>query len=158
MDIFLEKHQYAILGVVEGFDRLIFKGHLTPMFPQGAFGRYLFKRGILLKGAGKFFEAETERIKQHAKDAAEQAERPYIYLESAHTHASGQSKEAMARAIAERDGVCEGLVCIFSVLETCRSFAIVGNHTSKDEKMGRLASARVPRNCLGGGGERAQQA
>ena len=28
MDIFLEKHRDAILGVVEGFDRVIFKGYL----------------------------------------------------------------------------------------------------------------------------------
>jgi hypothetical protein len=29
MDIFLDLHQEAIQGVVEGFDRLIFKGHLA---------------------------------------------------------------------------------------------------------------------------------
>jgi hypothetical protein len=66
------------------------------MFPDGAFGRYLYKRGVLLKDAGKFFESESEVLIQHAKRAAEQAGRPYRYLESAHTHASGQSKEAMA--------------------------------------------------------------
>ena len=73
MDIFLEKHRDAILGVVEEFDRVIFKGHLTSMFPEGAFGRYLSQRGILLKQAGKFFERETDTIKQHAKSVAEQA-------------------------------------------------------------------------------------
>ena len=128
MDIFLKKHHDAIQGVIEGFDRLIFKGHLTSLYPEGAFGRYLSKRGILLKDAGKFFEAETERIVMHAKGAAEQADRPCIYLQSAHTHAGDQSKEAMARAIAERDGIMDGLVRIFSVLETCNSFAVVGNH------------------------------
>lgn len=143
MDIFLDLHQEAIQGVVEGFDRLIFKGHLTSLFPQGAFGRYLSKRGVLLKDAGKFFEAETERIKQHAKGVAKQAGRPYIYLESAHTHASGQSKEAMARTIAEQDGITEGLVCIFSVLETCTSFAVIGNHRTH-----RLEVATRSRKCL----------
>ena len=97
MDIFLEKHRESILGVVEGFDRIIFKGYLTSMFPDGAFGRYLYKRGVLLKDAGKFFEGETEVLIEHAKATAEQAGRPYRYLDSAHTHASGQSKEAMAR-------------------------------------------------------------
>ena len=96
MDIFLDRHQQSILGVVEGFDRIIFKGYLTSMFPDGAFGRYLYKRGVLLKEAGKFFEGETEALIQHAKATAEQAERPYRYLESAPTHASGQSKESMA--------------------------------------------------------------
>ena len=50
--------------VVEGFHRVIFKGHLTSIFPEGAFGRHLSHRGILLKAAGKFFERETDTIKQ----------------------------------------------------------------------------------------------
>ena len=70
MNIFLEKFDDFIHGVVQGFDRLIFKGHLTALFPQGAFGRYLSKRGVLLKDAGQFFEAETARIVNHAKEAA----------------------------------------------------------------------------------------
>ena len=143
MNIFLEKFRDAIHGVVEGFDRLIFKGHLTSLFPQGSFGRYLFKRGVLLKDAGKFFEAETARIVNHAKGAAEQAGRPYVYLESAHTHASAQSKEAMAQEIAQRDQITQGLVCIFSVLETCSSFAVIGNR-----KTHRLEVVRRNRKCL----------
>ena len=122
---------------------MIFKGHLTSLFPQGAFGRYLSKRGVLLKDAGKFFEVETARIVKHAKDAAKQAGRPYTYLESAHTHARGQSKEAMAQAIAQRDQVSSGLVCIFSVLETCSSFAVIGNR-----KTHRLEVVRRNRKCL----------
>ena len=39
MDIFLDLHQEAIRGIAEGLDRLIFKWHLTSLFPQGAFGR-----------------------------------------------------------------------------------------------------------------------
>jgi len=39
MDIFLTKQEASILGVVEGFDRIIFKGYLTSMFPDGALGR-----------------------------------------------------------------------------------------------------------------------
>ena len=135
MDIFLEKHKEAILGVVEGFDRIIFKGNLTSMFPDGAFGRYLSRRGILLKEGGKFFERETEAIIRHAKTSAEQAGRPYAYLESAPTHASGQSKEAKARAIAERDGITEGLVGIFSVQD-----AEVG-HGANSRSINALANA-----------------
>jgi len=97
------------------------------VFPDGAFGRYLSRRGVLLKGAGKFFESETETLIQHAKTTAEEAWRLYRYLASAHTHASGRSKEAMARAIAEQDGISEGLVCIFLVIEPCVSFAVAGS-------------------------------
>jgi len=143
MDIFLEKHQESILGVIEGFDRIIFKGHLTSMFSDGAFGRYLYKRGVLLKDAGKFFESETEVLIQHAKRTAEEMGRPYRYLESAHTHAGGQSKEAMAQAIAKQDGVTEGLVCIFSVLEPCVSLGVAGNRKTQ-----RLEVVRRNRRCL----------
>ncbi|WP_291984509.1 hypothetical protein [Candidatus Accumulibacter sp. ACC007] len=143
MDIFLNKHQESILGVVEGFDRIIFKGYLTSMFPDGAFGRYLSKRGVLLKDAGKFFESETKTLVEHAKTTAEEAGRPYHFLASAHTHASGRSKEAMARAIAEQDGIAEGLVCIFSVIEPCVSFAVAGNRKTQ-----RLEVVRRNRRCL----------
>jgi hypothetical protein len=142
MNIFLEKFDDFIHGVVQGFDRLIFKGHLTALFPQGAFGRYLSKRGVLLKDAGQFFEAETARIVNHAKEAAEQAGRPYVYLESSPTHASGQSKEAMAQKIAQRDQITEGLVCIFAVLEVCSSFAVIGNRETH-----RLEVVRSNRKC-----------
>lgn len=143
MEIFLQKHREAIQGVIKGFDRLIFKGHLTSWFPPGAPAQYLNKRGVLLKEAKKFFEAETARIVDHAKRSAEQASRPFIYLESAHTHASGQSKEAKAQEIAKSDNITEGLVCVFSVLETCNSFAVIGNH-----KTHRLQVLPRKRKCL----------
>ena len=34
-------------------------------------------------------------------------------------------KEDLARKIAERDGILEGLVCVFSVVEPCRTFSLV---------------------------------
>jgi len=64
----------------------------------------------LLKDAGRFFE--TQRIRDHVVSLAAAAGRPVEYLTGASTHRSGTSKEARARAIAERDGVTEGLVCV----------------------------------------------
>lgn len=143
MGIFTDLHRESILGVVEGFDRLIFKGHFNSMFPNGAFGYYLHQRGVLLRDAKGFFEKETDRIVKHARTAAEQVNRPFIYLTSAHTHASGESKEDMARVIAERDGITEGLVCIFSVIEPCRSFCVVGNRqTHRIEVVSRMRKCR----------------
>jgi len=67
MDIFLEKHRDAILGVVEGFDRVIFKGHLTSMFPEGAFGRYLNKRGILTVRTIKMTKETAAKLRPSSK-------------------------------------------------------------------------------------------
>ncbi|MEF8724969.1 MAG: hypothetical protein V5B30_21205 [Candidatus Accumulibacter delftensis] len=49
----------------------------------------------------------------------------------------------MARAIAEQDGIAEGLLCIFSVLEPCLSFAVAGNRQTQG-----LEVVRRNRHCL----------
>src|SRR5687768_15888464 len=131
MNSFLDVHDLSISGVINTFDRVIFKEHLNGFFPDGAFGRYLSRWGILLKDAGPFFEAETQRIRDHVVSLAEAIGRPVEYLAGASTHRSGTSKEARARAIAERDGVTQGLVCVLSVLEPCRSFAVVDRKSTR---------------------------
>jgi hypothetical protein len=77
MATFGDLQRDAIAGTIATFDRLIFKGHLNALFPRGAFKRYLDRRGILLKDAGSFFEAETARLKAHAKALADDRSRPH---------------------------------------------------------------------------------
>ena len=139
MNSFLELHGLSISGTINTFDRVIFKGHLNGFFPSGAFGRYLWRRGVPLKDAGRFFE--TQRIRDHVASVAAAAGRPVEYLAGASTHRSGSSKEA--REIAERDGVTEGLVCVLSVVEPCRSFAVAPNRQTR-----RLEVVRRRRKCL----------
>src|SRR5512134_2860122 len=143
MKSFVDLHAESITGVIGMFDRLIFKGHLNGFYPEGAFGRYLSRRGILLKDAKGFFEAQTARLRDHVTALAATAGRPIEYLAQAHTHASGSSKEDLARRIAARDGVTEGLVCVLSAVEPCRSFAVIGDRASC-----RLRVVRRPRKCL----------
>src|SRR5262249_54712758 len=50
---------------------------------------------------------------------ATETQRPYQYL------TGPTRKEELARQIAERDGITDGLVCIFSVLQPCRTFSLV---------------------------------
>lgn len=130
------------------FDRIIFKGYLSSFFPKGAFQRYLSNRGVLLKNAKAFLEAETGKLKAHAEQTAKKQGRPFIYLDAAHTHArkgrvNKDSKEAMALSIAKRDGITSGLVCVFSVLETCRSFTVKGNHETH-----KLEAVKKKTKCL----------
>ena len=46
MNGFVDLHDESITGVINTFDRVIFKGHLNGFFPDGAFGRYLSRRGF----------------------------------------------------------------------------------------------------------------
>src|SRR3954451_23932869 len=141
MNGFVDLHGEAITGEINTFDRVIFKGHLNGFFPDGAFGRYLSRRGVLLKDAGTFFEAETQRIRDHVVSLAAAAGRPVEDLAGASTHRSGTSKEARARGIAERDGVTQGLVCVLSVVEPCRSFTVAPNRQTQRLEV-------RPRKCL----------
>lgn len=143
MKTFLKVHAADIAGKVETFDRLIFKGHLTAFFPAGAFTRFLHSQNVLLKDFGKFVEEVTEQLKDHAKALAAQAQRPFQYLAAPHTQRTGQSKEDLARAIAARDEITEGLIAVFSTLERCTSFGVRGNRATH-----RLEVVREQRKCL----------
>lgn len=134
MDHFITKHQARITGVISCFDRLLFKGHL-PLGWSDAMERFLARQGLRLKDFGEFVHRQSERIKQHAKDLAERAGRPYIYLEGP------IRKEDRVQAILRRDPVTEGLICILAAVEACQSFKL-----AYGEGRPRIVPAR--RKCL----------
>ena len=143
MKTFLSVHQDVIVGTLSTFDRLIFKGHLSGFYAKGAFAHYLNSQHILLKDFAAYAEMTTAELKAQAQQVAAAARRPYIYLASASTAASGHSKEAQARAIAERDGLTDGLICVFAAVEPCSTFTVRGNHQTQ-----RLEVVRENRKCL----------
>jgi hypothetical protein len=143
METFLSIHRAVITGTVETFDRIIFKGHLSSLYPAGAFARFLSRQGVLLKDFGRYVQGATEAIRTHLRRWASETGRPFIYLEGGATHARGNSKEAQARAIAARDNVTTGLICLFSAVEPCRSFVVRGNRATE-----RLEVVRKRRQCL----------
>lgn len=143
MSAFEMLHQDGVVGKLVGFDRLIFKGHLTPLVAKGGMKAFLDRRGILLKDFGKSALAWTEAVKAHAKSEAAKAGRPYLYLADAPTRAKGQTKEELAQEIATRDKIRKGLICVLAVVETCKGFDIYRN-----KKSHRLDLVRKTRKCL----------
>lgn len=123
---FLRKHQDKILGVLSCFDRVILRGHL-PLAGPGYFATWAYSKHFCLckeppdatwyplKQAMPEF---AEELKAHAQAVAAAADRPYQYL------TSSQDMEKNARVLAERDGISDGLVCIYAVKETGRTFRI----------------------------------
>jgi len=69
----------------------------------------------IFKEAASWFSG---KLKEHAKRVAVQAQRPYVHL------TSPRPMEEEARALAQRDGIEEGLVCIFGKNETCRTYRV----------------------------------
>lgn len=126
MNAFLAKHATKITGVLPCFDRVILRGHL-PIAGPGYFSTWLYSKQISLNlqqpepGWWNFKEAApwfAETLKKHARAMADQAGRPYRHL-SAH-----RPMEDEARAMAEQDGITDGLVCAYGVMETCRTFRV----------------------------------
>ena len=135
-------HQDRVVGNLCMFDRMIFKGHLTRLYPPASFGAFLTRQGVLLKDFKPYVQALTATLKAHAQRLAADAGRPYVWLQSSTTRRQGRSKEDLARDIAARDGVVEGLVCVLGVLEPATTFTVRGNRAT-----GQLEVARTSTRC-----------
>src|SRR5258708_8647586 len=138
MKEFIAKHKEEIAGVLSGFDRLVFRGTLRSIsYPEGMMG-YLSGHSVRLTGFGRHVRQVSERLKQACKAQAEALGRPVKYLAS-----GAESKEELARGVVERDKIKEGLVCVLSCVETCRTFDVYRNREKRKlELVSRL------RKCL----------
>jgi hypothetical protein len=131
---FLDKHAEKVSGTISCFDRLIFKGYLPLTWPR-AMEKLMAGEGLKIKDFKKFVSSSSQKLKDHARAVAERRDRPYRHL------TCPVRKEEGARDIAERDGISEGLVCIFSAVESCQSFAIIPGK-------GRPQIVHAGRKCL----------
>ena len=118
METFVAKHAAKIRGTLSCFDRVLFRGYL-PLMSGWAMADFLRSKQIDRWKLKPFLLEQAERIKKHAGVMASAAGRPYQYL------SEPARKEDLARKIAERDGISEGFVCVFSVVEPCRTFSLV---------------------------------
>lgn len=130
MGKFESVHSGRVVGSLAMFDRMIFRGHLMRLYNPGGVQAFLWNQGVPLTEFGAWAKATTEALCVHAQRTAEEAGRPFIYLDRATTRDTGQTKEDLARGIAERDGITEGLVCILRIVEPCRSFKLRRNHST----------------------------
>jgi hypothetical protein len=120
MEQFIAKHADQIEGTLSCFDRVIFRGYL-PFFSGAAMASFLEAQKIPRHELKRFLLEQAARLKTHAWRMAEQAGRPVQYL------AQQTKMETLARELAQRDGIQDGLVCIYSVLEPCRTYSLRWN-------------------------------
>jgi hypothetical protein len=119
MKRFLNRYSDRIVGVIEGFDRILFRGTFRSISNGKGLERFLCSQHIRYQDFGKFAERITNVVSTHAKEMARQEGREYRFLRS-----SEISKEEVAREIAKRDQITEGLVCVLASVEPCQSFEI----------------------------------
>ena len=119
MENFIERHRDRVSGVLYGFDRLIFNGQPKILSFSKGLERFLAARRLRYAEFKDFFVSVTEQLIAHIEAYCADRRRPYIYLSS-----PSASKHETAQAIAERDGVTEGLVCVLGCLERCNTVQI----------------------------------
>lgn len=126
MKRFISNHADKITGILNGFDRLVFRGTLRHICYIEGLKRFLSKQQVLLKDFGAFAQGLTDRIRKASYQYAKDQGRPLQYLPS-----SKSDKEAVARKIAQKDKITKGLVAVLSCIEPCVSFDIYRNQDQK---------------------------
>lgn len=111
---------------------------LRPLYQPSLMLRYLSRVSVLLKDFAAFAAGWTERVRGAAHQLAEQAGRPLLYLPG-----SSQRKELLAREQARRQGLTEGLLGIWSVVEPCLTYFV-----RRDREQKKLVLRLEPGKCL----------
>ncbi len=137
MQEFLSRHADRVMGVVSGFDRIVFRGHLRNLMFAAGMESFLNGVGVLRKDFGAYARRTTDQVKSASLARAEELGRPYKYLVS-----SRHRKEDIVRRILADSPVDEGLICILSCVEPCLTYNL---HRSRQEK--RLVFQLRPGKC-----------
>ena len=138
MRSFLQRFGAFVLGALHGFDRVRFRGTIRWLAKPSGMMHFLWKLQVLLKDFPAFAKDTTATLRTALEQAAHEQARPVEYLASSST-----SKEERAQQIAARDGIREGLVAVFTCVEPCLCYRVVGNRARQQLQL-RLA----PGKCL----------
>ena len=126
MESFIQKHAADVIGVLSGFDRLVFRGTLRTLSYVDGMGAYLGHRHVLLKDFGTFTKAVSTQVKEASCAVAVRAGRPDIFMASPKA-----KKEEFVEKLARRDHVKAGLVCVLRCTELAPAYDIFRNRENK---------------------------
>lgn len=122
---FLRRFAPAVTGVLNGLDKVRFRGTVRWWAKPPGMMHFLSKMSVLLMDFPTFAKDATARMRAGMEQTALEQARPIEYL------AAKTNKEERARAIAERDGIKEGLVAVFTCLEPAYTYRVYGQRATK---------------------------
>jgi hypothetical protein len=135
---FVARFGALVTGVLSGFDRLVFRGHLLRLMRDGGMYFFLEAAKVRLLDFKDFVTTTTNRLKEASLAEARRLDRPVRYLDSPKVN-----KEDLARQLLAQHPVEEGLICVMTALEPCMSFEYHRSQ-NRDERGLRLR----PSKCL----------
>src|ERR1700730_16465900 len=104
MQAFLRKFSHVVRGVLNGFDRLLFRGTLRKLCYCHGLQNYLWANRIPFKDFHSHSQAVTEQLEEASQRHARETGREIRYLNN-----SQISKEEVATAITECAPIPSGL-------------------------------------------------
>jgi hypothetical protein len=139
MKAFLRRFGGLVLGILCGFDRLVFRGKLCPLYAPEGMNCYLSANHVLRKDFEAHAQCVTQRVLQASLvDQAKAVDR-FRYLAS-----SKIDKDKTARGFAAKHRVKQGLVCVLQCVEPCWSYELT---TKVVEGAKRLTVQGKQRKC-----------
>ncbi len=138
MHSFVSRFAGVVRGVLNGFDRLFFRGSLRQLSYLGGLREYLRTHDILLKDFGSYSAKMSAQVEMASLRHAHQLGREVRYLNS-----SQYRKEDIARQIAARDRIRSGLICVLRSVDPCMSFQVSMNYQTH-----KLELHYRPRKCM----------
>jgi hypothetical protein len=121
MDTLSSKFSAFVNGVITGFDRIVFKGIVRPIMHSAGMQSYLMARKVLNKDFKDYAIRQSQAIIESAEKMAEELDGSKItYIRSVNTR-----KETLAHNRQQENGVTEGLIGVWSCVESCETFRSV---------------------------------
>lgn len=126
MQQFIKNHQADVMGVLNGFDRIRFRGTQRWLANERGMMGFLWRLQVKLKHFKPYALKLTRDLREHIEALAEQNGRPSSYL-----YSTVLPKEDLARQIARDDGISEGLIGVLSCVEPCFTYEVGPNAKTK---------------------------
>ena len=118
MDTLLHRFGDKIKGVIEGYDRITFKGIIRPIMHAMGMESFLVARKVLNKDFKSYAMTQSQAIVQSAEEIAQkECGRGATYIPSLN-----ERKETLAHKRQEENGIKEGLIGIWACVESCNTF------------------------------------
>ena len=125
MDTLFHRFQDKIKGVLEGFDRIVFKGTLRPLCFALGMQTFLSNQGVLNKNYKEWMHNTSSAIITDAEEyAKKQNVADMLYLPSWHIR-----KEEQAHEQQKKLEIQTGLIGVWSCVESCHTFKAVFDKT-----------------------------
>lgn len=135
---FIKQYSQKLLGSIHGLDRIRFQGTIRWLSSDRGMNTFLSSTNILLKDFGKWADSITSDIRSSCEEQADK-----LGVEKRYLTSSAVNKEELARKIAVENGIKNGSICMFSVVEPCISPIVKGN-----KKIKKLELKMLPRKCV----------